>query len=215
MPGRKVSLATDEFYHLYNRGVEKRDIFVQPRDYQRFRQTFFYYQFVGPKPKFSYTTKGNLRIFKPLSINKLVEIICYCLMPNHFHFLVRQLLDNGISNFISQISNSYTKYFNTKYERNGGLFQGTFKATRIETDEQLIHTSRYIHLNPLVSGVTKYLENYHWSSYPEYFSNNEITCNPKEVLSFFRNPKKYKEFVNDQIDYAKSLEKIKHLTFEN
>ena len=142
MPGRITPLVSGEYYHIYNRGSEKRDIYTQPRDYTRFQKTFYYYQFSDPKPKFSQFKKSNL--FKPLLNEKLVEIICYCLMPNHFHFLIKQLKEKGISIFLSQLSNSYTKYFNVKYGRIGPLLQGAFKAVRIETDEQFIHVSRYI-----------------------------------------------------------------------
>lgn len=208
MPGRITPLISGEFYHLYNRGSEKKDIFQQLRDYKRFQQTFYYYQFLGPKPKFSNFTKSNL--FKPVFDEKLVEIICFCLMPNHFHFLIKQLKNNGISIFMSQLSNSYTKYFNTKYNRIGPLLQGAFKAVHIETDEQLVHVSRYIHLNPIVSGLIKSLDDYPWSSYLEYIKLNPFFCSPTEVLNFFSSKEKYKKFVEDQIDYGVKLELIKH-----
>lgn len=214
MPGRKVFLANDEYYHIYNRGVENRNIFIQLRDYQRFTQTLFYYQFFCPKPKFSMAMKSEIRIFKPLSSKKYVKILCYCLMPNHFHLLIKQLLDGGISIFLSQLQNSYTKYFNTKYKRFGALFQGVFKAVRIENDNQLIHTSRYIHINPVVSGIATSLKSYEFSSYFEYINNKEIICSTKEILSFFKNSVDYKQFLEDQIDYGKSLELIKHLSFD-
>ena len=134
-------------------------------------------------------------------------------MPNHFHFLVKQVLDRGISIFLSQLQNSYTKFFNTKYERFGPLFQGAFKAVRIESDEQLIHTSRYIHINPVVSGITDSLETYEYSSYFEYV-NKSIFCSTDEILSFFKNRKDYIKFLEDQIAYGKSLELIKHLMFD-
>src|SRR3989344_3190174 len=170
MPGRITPLVNGQFYHIYNRGTEKRNIFTQSRDYARFQKSFYYYQFQGPKPSFSKFTKSDLDLFKPDPNRKIVEVICYCLMPNHFHFLIRQLKDGGIPIFISQLSNSYTKYFNTKYERVGALFQGAFKAVLIESDEQLVHLSRYIHLNPIVSNLAKDLNHYYWSSYLEYIN---------------------------------------------
>lgn len=210
MPGRNMPLVNGEYYHLFNRGSEKRQIFTRPGDYKRFLQTFYYYQFIGPKPSFSKFAKSDLNSFKPDPVKKLIDILCYCLMPNHFHFLVKQLKDNGISIFLSQISNSYTKYFNTKYTRVGALLQGVFKAVRIETDEQLIHASRYIHLNPVVSGLVKLPEDYQWSSYREYVSDNGIICSAKEILDFFSSSKKYQEFVEAQIDYGTTLEILKH-----
>lgn len=212
MPGRTTPLVNGEFYHVYNRGNEKRDIFTQTRDYTRFLKTVFYYLFTGPRPSFSKFSKLQVTLLKPLSEEKLVEIICYCLMPNHFHFLIRQLKENGISKFMGQISNSYTKYFNTKYQRVGPLLQGAFKAVRIESEEQLIHVSRYIHLNPVVSGLVDNLEDYQWSSYLEYIKPISTFCSINEILGFFdsNEKEKYKEFVEAQIDYGKRLEMVKH-----
>ena len=214
MPGRSVPLVNGEFYHTYNRGNDKRNIFTQAWDYKRFQKTFYYYQFLGPKPSFSKFSKSELNLFRPDQNQKIVDIICYCLMSNHFHFLLKQLRDNGISTFLSQISNSYTKYFNTKYNRVGGLLQGTFKSVLVESDEQLIHTSRYIHLNPVVSGLTKDLNSYQWSSNPEYFGGKGIICSLKEILDFFSSSKKYQEFVDAQIDYGTTLEILKHRTID-
>lgn len=210
MPGRSTPLVTGEFYHIYNRGSEKKNIFTQARDFKRFLKTFYYYQFVGPKPSFSKFAKSDLNSFRPDPTKKLVSILCYCLMSNHFHFLVKQLKENGISIFLSQISNSYTKFFNTKYTRIGALLQGTFKAVRIETDEQLVHVSRYIHLNPIVVGLVKNLKDYPWSSYREYINNSPSICSLEEVLSLFSSSEKYKEFVEAQIDYGTTLEILKH-----
>ncbi len=214
MPGRVFPIVTSEIYHVYNRGSEKKDIFLQPRDFSRFQQTFFYYQFASPKPRFSNFTKSKISNFKSLSDEKWVEIICFCLMPNHFHFMLKQLKDGGIAKFISQLSNSYTKHFNTKYKRIGALLQGVFKSVRIETDEQLIHTSRYIHLNPIVSGITRKLENYLWSSYMEYITCTPVLSSPAIVLDLFPRLHSYKKFVEDQIDYGKKLEIIKHQLIE-
>lgn len=214
MPGRITPLVNGEYYHIFNRGSEKRDIFSQTRDYKRFRKTMYFYQFLGPKPSFSKFSKSDLNSFSPDNNKKLVEILCFCLMPNHFHFLVKQLKDSGISTFISQLSNSYTKYFNTKYNRVGPLLQGAFKAVRIQTEEHLIHVSRYIHLNPIVSGLVKKLNVYPWSSYPEYINNSGTLCSIEDITGLFASPKKYQEFAEAQIDYGTTLEILKHLTID-
>src|SRR3989344_6023360 len=134
-------------------------------------------------------------------------------MPNHFHLLVKQLQENGISKTLSNFANSYAKYFNTRNNRNGPLFQGIFKAVRVESNEQLLHLSRYIHLNPIVSFVTKEenLEDYVWSSLKEYL-NTPIKgfCKKDYILSQFKSIDEYKKFIKDQISFAKELEKIKH-----
>lgn len=183
-------------------------IFNNFYDYNRFLKTFLYYSIEGPKPKFSIFAPETSQLDKD---KKVLEIICYCLMPNHFHFLLKQVRENGITEFISKLSNSYTKYYNIKNNRIGPLLQGDFKAVHIESDEQLIHLSRYIHLNPLVSYITKDLEVYRWSSYREYIGldNSEI-CTKDIILGQFKSRDDYKQFVLDQEDYAKNLEMIKH-----
>ncbi|OGE71980.1 hypothetical protein A2617_04900 [Candidatus Daviesbacteria bacterium RIFOXYD1_FULL_41_10] len=209
MPGRATPLVIGEYYHLFNRGSEKRDIFTQPRDYKRFLKTLYYYQYTGPKISFSKFTKSDFNSFKPNPENKLVQILCYCLMPNHIHFLLKQVKENGISIFMSQLFNSYTKYFNTKYNRVGALFQGVFKSVLMESDEQLKHTSRYIHLNPVVAGLTNDLFSYNWSSYYDFLTGNEKISSVNQVLNFFPSLGKYYKFVEDQVGYSKALRIIK------
>lgn len=213
MPYRKIPLINDEIYHVFNRGVAKLPIFGDKRDYNRFLDTLYYYQFQGPKPQFS-----QLKRFKDFNFEKnkkIVEIICYCLMPNHYHFMIKQLQDNGISEFINKLSNSYTKYFNTRHERVGPLLQGQFKAVRVETEEQLIHLSRYIHLNPVVSFLIKDLKEYFYSSYLAFIGVlQDKICTKELVLSMFKTPSVYEQFVLDQVDYGKKLEQIKHLTMD-
>ena len=148
----------------------------------------------------------------------MVEILCYCLMPNHFHFLLRQLKERGITRFMTRFTDSYAKYFNTKHKRNGPLFQGRFKAVRIEDDNQLLHVSRYIHLNPVVSYVVSVdqLDAYPWSSMGEYLGLHKNQLSNKDlILGQFKDAKAYRSFVHDQIDYAKTLQAIEHLTIDN
>lgn len=146
-----------------------------------------------------------------------VSIICFCLMPNHFHLLVRQKEENGISKFLSQFQNSFTKYFNTRIKREGHIFLGQFKAVRIETDEQLLHVSRYIHLNPYSSFVVKEfndLLSYQWSSLLQYMKKDKGFVSPDIILSEFKKPQNYYKFISDQADYQRELEAIKHLVLE-
>lgn len=143
-----------------------------------------------------------------------VEILSYCLMPTHFHFLLKQLFENGVSKFIADILNSFTRYFNIKTERKGPIFLPRFKAVQILNEEQLKHVSRYIHLNPYSDGLVKdinKLENYPWSSFKEYLSNSsQKLSDPDFILGLFNNDKlRYKKFVFDNADYQKSLEYIK------
>lgn len=208
MPSRVVPFVNDEYYHIFNRGVAKLPIYSNEYDYRHFFNTALYYRVEGPKPRFSFFR------MKPVSLainGRLVEIVSYCLMPNHFHFLLQQKIKNGITEFLSKLSNSYTKYFNTKYKRVGPLLQGEFKSVHVDTNEQLIHLSRYIHLNPIVSYITGNLRKYRWSSYQEYLGIvNSSICSKEIILGQFRSVNDYEKFVLDQIGYAQKLEHIKH-----
>ncbi len=149
----------------------------------------------------------------------LVEIIAFCLMPTHFHLLLKQIADNGISIFMSNLSNSYTRYFNTNHRRSGHLFQGKFKAIRIVNEEQLLHLSRYIHLNPYSAQLVKNLkelEQYRYSSFPEYlYPHKSDYCCQEIVIGNFKNVLDYKKFVFHRADYQRELEEIKNLLLEN
>lgn len=212
MPSRIIPLSTGYYYHIYNRGSDRKPIFQNQRDYSRFIKTLKYYQLAGPKPKLSKFLNSSL--FKVDQNNKIVEILAYCLMPNHFHFLLKQIKDGGITEFVSKLSNSYTKYHNIKHGRVGPLLQGEFKAVFVESEEQLLHLSRYIHLNPVASLVVKNLNDYPWSSYKEYISESSSICSKDDILSFFKSPTNYQQFVLDQISYAQELDRIKHLLVE-
>jgi len=222
MAYRKTILATNEIYHVYNRGVEKRPIFLTKRDYIRFIETTNYYRFANCPMRFSYfkllSSEEKDKVNRELENDskKLVDIFSFCLMPNHVHFLLKQLVDKGISKFMAKITSGFSHYFNVRHERVGHLFQGNFGAVRIEDDEQLIHTSRYIHVNPVSSYLIeiKDLSHYEYSSFPEYLNETSGFTNTKEVLSFFKNRDEYRKFVEDQADYARKLENIKHLTLE-
>lgn len=212
MPSRIIPLVNGEYYHVFNRGVAQMQIFNTAFDYKRFIKAMLYYQAEGPKPRFSIfsSTTNTINTNK-----KIANIISYCLMPNHFHFLLEQVRDNGISEFISKLTNSYTKYFNIKNKRIGPLLQGQFKAVHIEDNEQLLHTVRYIHLNPLVGYLINQLEDYPWSSYNEYIGiGNRQICSSETILNQFNSSSSFKQFVLDQEDYGKKLEAIKHLLID-
>ncbi|SRR5258706_7911286 len=224
MPGRKFPLITGERYHVFNRGIDKRIIFMTKSEYQRAIDCLSYYQFASPPMKFSkYQTLQEVRKSDILAqfqsrSNKLVDIYAFCLMPNHFHFLLTQLRENGIAKFMANFQNSYTRYFNIKHDRIGSLLLDQFKGVQIETDEQFIHVSRYIHLNPVTAYIVKKfidLYDYPWSSYPEYLKINERNIvNVEPVLSLFKNQLAYEGFLADQVDYQRALGEIKGLMLE-
>ncbi len=222
MPIRFTPLVNDQFYHIFNRGVAKQPIFTDKKDYERLVLTLNYYHYAQLPFKLSRLLQlpqidRNLQ-WKEIenNSNKIVEIVCYVLMPNHFHLLLRQISVDGISDYVSKTVNSYTKYFNTSKDRVGPLLQGPFKAVLIEDDEQLLHLSRYIHLNPLTSYVIKEKDfyKYPWSSFKDYLNNKKSFINKEIVLGQFSSPIDYKKFVMEQVDYAKEIETIKHLILE-
>lgn len=211
---RKTILAEGEIYHVLNRGVEKKIIFPNAWEYRRFTQVMTYYQIKNPPVRFSkYILNKDRYIIK--EDRKIVEMFAYCLMPTHFHFILKQLSKDGIFLYMKKLLDSYARYFNLRHSRKGPLFEGNFKAIRVENDEQLIHLSRYIHLNPITDFLVEDLKKYPYSSYLEYLNlaKTKIT-NKKFILSHFRNPKKYEEFVLSRVDYQRELKKIQKLLLE-
>lgn len=185
--------------------------------------TFRFYRLQKPPLKLSYFLELSIeeRIAwmekQERTLGKLVEIACFVLMPNHFHLLIKQISDGGITTFLRHVANSYTKYINTKQHRPGPLFQGEFKAVRIETNDQLLHVSRYIHLNPLASSIVekKYLQSYPWSSLPSFLGTSSIPyLSPNVILDQFSSKQPYKSFISDDEDYMKKLKQIQHLLIE-
>ena len=224
MPYRKTPLIADQIYHVFNRSVARQPIFLTDTDYRRALAVTEYYSYLKPALRFSHYNRlqppQKNEFFKNLKKNSkpCIELLAFCFMPNHLHFLIKEIKENGIATFMSNFQNSYAKYFNLKTDRSGSLFQAMFKAVRIETDEQLIHVARYIHLNPITGFILKDIEelsNYPWSSFPIYLGKQTLDIlNKDTVLSFFSSVKRFIDFTRDQINYQRDLDKIKHLLLE-
>ena len=220
---RPVVLAVGETYHVFNRGVEKRTIFTDRREYNHFINLIDYYRFSNVPIRFSQyqlrSKNDRSTLFTKIKSSGLarVEVFAYCLMPNHFHFILKQVRDGGISSFMSDICNSHSRYFNIKHSRVGPLFQGPFKAIRVETEDQLIHLSRYVHLNPTSAFLIdeESLDGYPWSSLPEYLTSRIRIINPEPIMSTFKTREKYHQFVHDNIDFSRTIAKIKHAAIDN
>lgn len=199
-------------YHIFNRGVDQRRIFVDEEDYN----LFIYYLYIYLTPLDKVLRRYHdlpVRLFKK-NVAKDLDMLAYCLMPNHVHFLIKQKKDTMIPQLMKQLTNAYTEYFNKKYKRSGSLFEGPYKAVPVTSNELLAHLSRYIHLNPVVANLSR-TPSYQWSSYPAYTDDVAPSfCNPKPILSLFASVYAYKKFVLDQKDYAKKLHEIKRLTIE-
>ncbi|MBU1200198.1 transposase [Patescibacteria group bacterium] len=223
MPGRKELLVTGEYYHVFNKGIDQRSTFDDKSDYKRMVETLGFYRFMEPGIRlsryFEYEEKMKNEYLENLeSEDLLVDVLVYELMPNHFHLIIRQLVDGGLSLYMSRAINSYTRYFNVRHERKGGLFTGNFKAVRIGSAEQMKHVSRYVHLNLYTAKIVnnfRALAGYEWSSLPEYLGKKDGLCNKEMILGLFGdNVERYWKFIKDGSDYQRRLSEIKKLMLE-
>lgn len=218
----KPSFISQYTYHIYNRGVEKRDVFLEKRDYLRFINDLHEFNDIRPapptnvrfqtrNPKTTQTTKLSRRLeVEPLNKKEpLVEILCFALMPNHYHILIRQLMDNGIVRFMQKLGTGYTMYFNQKRNRVGPLFQGRFKAVLVEKEAHFLYLPHYIHFNPLdlvspdwrdkriddFHGAMTFLNSYRWSSYLDYTGtkNFPMVISPGFLQDIIGGPQIYKK----------------------
>jgi len=208
---RKVKLEMEEFYHLYNRGVEKRAIFQNSSDYKRFLILLYIANSNQPLhiKDFGFITIEE--IFKQDRGEPLVAIGAYCLMPNHFHLLITPLVDGGISKFMLKLQTGYSMYFNKKNDRVGALFQGTFKSEYIDNDVYLKYIYAYIHLNPaklknsnwktqsksFLNQLKKFITEYQYSSLQEYISLDYKIVNPKPFPVDKKDIIDYDSIIND------------------
>ena len=197
MPGKNVvkEFAPESFYHVYSRGVAKQTVFLDDQDYTKF---------IGLLKRYldKATKKRSNRSLYP-DYNDRVDLLAYCLMPNHIHLLLYQRDADGMALLMKSVMTSYGMYFNRKYDRVGPVFQGRYRASRISQDNYLYHISRYIHLNP------RDWETYPYSSLKYYMSEASADwVKPDRVLELFPNTKKYLEFIRDYEGYKSSLAEI-------
>ena len=185
---RKDPLITNQYYHIYNRGVDKRDIFMNKADLDRFALSVKEFNVIKP-----------IRSIKDLMLGKsndsgvghpkvLISIVCFCFNPNHFHFIVKQEVDGGISEFFKRLLGGYTNYFNLIHKRTGSLFQGRFKSSLIDDDVYFLKIRPYVHLNHLVHNIPKEKMHLVLSSEKEYDTENFTVVSEKEaknLLDFY------------------------------
>lgn len=214
---RNIELSIGEFYHIYNRGTEKRNIFSDAGDYERFLSLLYLCNSTEPV---DIKLQGST-LYEVLNIkreNNLVDLCVYCLMPNHFHLIIREVVEGGTSRFIQKMITGYTMYFNKKNERTGSLFQGKFKATHVSEDNYLSYLISYIHLNPVKiieplwkeNGIKDrksaeiFLKKYKYSSYLDYIENNRpesVIINKNAFPEYFENPKDFEESISEWLNY--------------
>jgi REP element-mobilizing transposase RayT len=216
---RKIKFQNNEYYHIFNRGADKREVFMDESDYIRFLEDIkelntnkavggLYRKFLREKAKRGSASKLEA---EPL-IEPLVEFICYCLNPNHFHFILKQLADNGIVKFMQRLGTAYTMYFNNKNKRSGVLFQGKFKAVKIESFEHLLWLSVYVNTNARIHGIINDAINYPWCSYPCYLGLKECNfCNKNIILQEVRD---YKKIADEAALFMKEKKEIEKYLIE-
>lgn len=186
-----------EFYHIYNRGTDKREVFSCPEDFDRFLQSLVEFNVKDPIGSiFENSFRGPQRKRSSKS-DRLVNIIAYCLNPNHYHLLLEPVTEWGVEKFMQRLGTGYTKYFNNKYKRNGVLFQGKYKAIHVGTNEYLLQVSAYINLNHKVHQLGSRTSK---SSMDEYLGRAKTQiCTPEAVLGQFRNSSEYAAFAHDSV----------------
>lgn len=239
MPYRQEQFVNREIYHITIRRIEDNLLFKDIDDY--YRGVFSIYEFNTTKPvTIRERRKARLRIKQairdPVSVidtrDPLVEVLLFCFMPNHIHLLLRQLKDGGITKYMNKIGAGYPAYFRQKYKLNnkGYFFQGRFVSVHIETDEQLRVVFAYIHANPVSliepkwkeigikdpERVIEFLENYRWSSYPDYIGNKNFpsVTERKFITDIMGNKQGCKEFVDYWVRYKGEIKEFSELALE-
>ncbi|MBI2448556.1 transposase [Candidatus Microgenomates bacterium] len=193
-------------FHIYNRGTEKRDIFLDMYDFKRFYDGIREFNTTIPvdlrerireKKKREGDTFANSGLARG---ERLVDVLCFCLMPNHYHLILKPLIKNGVTVFMRKLATGYSSYFNRRYERSGRLFQNVFKNKEIDSDESFLYVSAYQHINPIAAKLAKKPSDWLWSSYKHFIGvrNDDILLGVEKILSV--TSLEYKKYVEGLID---------------
>lgn len=214
MPSKNIikTYIQDGVYHIYNRGIDKRDIFLDEQDYKMF--LYYLKSYLLPiEQQEKSKLPSSIRRLKSFDLSKQIQLLAYCLMPNHFHLLIKQSTERAIVELMKRLGNAYVEYFNRKYDRRGPLFQGRYKASLVTKDIYFIYLSSYIHRNPLdlfsdklpPEQQVKKLREFSYSSYPDYLGKrNTAWINKDEIMSIFKDKG---ERIDSDIDsYQKFVE---------
>jgi putative transposase len=222
---RDIQIAPGEYYHVFNRGVRKQITFHDTNDWFRFLFTILYFQSPVNFPNISRLSKQlvqpsvlniDKKIVEKIIEDRYIELVSFCLMPNHFHLILKEEKEGGIAQYMQRVQNSYTKYYNTKYEKSGHLFQGSYKAVHIENNNQLLHVSAYVHRNPRELPFWHNKEDkYAYSSYQDFVHENRWNKLLAVDIIFgqFANKEEYHDFV--KTSGTKILENELELEWEN
>lgn len=216
MATRKVKFVNNYYYHVFNRGIDKREIFATEDDFARFFQGMNEFNAINPIGSLYQNSFNPLRSLSPKynDNDKLVNFICYCLNFNHYHFILEQVVDNGIEKFMQRLGTGYTNYFNHKYDRSGSLFQGKFKAVFIDSNEYLLHVSAYVNLNDQVHQLRSKASKSSWEEYLENNSYGFNFCKKDIILGQFNSVDEYKNFAEDSLKNIRERKEMKKFLLE-
>ena len=219
---RPVPLTTSTPHHIYSKSICHFQIFNNPDEYTRFFMLLRYYRFEGlkmPFSKFMRWIEQNKLNFEDTfthetrNLSESIYILTYCLMPTHFHLILHQTENDKIKRFIQKVCGSYSLYFNLRHNRNGPLWQSRFGNSVINNQQELLETSRYVHLNPTTAYLVDRAENWPYSSFREYTKIKEslfpALCHTEDILKNI-SIKKYTQFVNNHVEVERQLKKQKH-----
>lgn len=213
MAERKIKFVNNHFYHIFNRGVDKREIFSTPDDLARFLQGIDEFNVIRPIGSIFQNSFNPLRSSTPKE-GKLVNFICYCLNPNHYHFLLEQIADNGIEKFMQRLGTGYTNFFNNKNKRSGSLFQGRYKSILVDSNEYLLHLSSYINLNDKVHQLGSSTSKSSWGEYVQGSYDDFNFCEKDIILGQFDNKEEYKNFAEKSLENIRERKEMEKLLLE-
>ncbi len=211
---RKEKFVAGEIFHIFNKSIASFGIFKDLTNSQRFIEVLDYYNNIEIRLCFSdflnINKKYSYESLLKLKNSSWVKFLAYCIMPDHYHLLIKVLVSNSISHYLNTVENSFSRYFNLKFDRKGPLWQSTFKAVKIVSNEQLLHISRYIHLNPTTNNLVQNPQDWIFSSYSEFINDKEILRTTINEISI-QTPKHYQAFVENRKDYQRRLKEIRNL----
>lgn len=211
---RKTVFAQDEYYHIYNRGNSKQKIFHVGNDYERFIKMLY---LANSERNFKFRDVVK-NLYTTVRGKQIVAIGAYCLMPNHFHLVVKEIEENGLTRFMQKLTTAYSMYYNTKYKRVGALFEGKFKSEHLADDRYLKYIFSYTHLNPIKlldpewkekrinskSSILRFLDGYKYSSYADYkgiVRIENVILNRESFPDYFPSQEKFSREISDWIDF--------------
>jgi len=215
MSSRKKPFAIGEYYHVFNRGVDRRDVFMDNEDFERFLRSMREFNNKEPMGGLHMHEFRDRLIREIGQLDPLVNIICYCLNPNHFHMVFEQVAERGVEKFMHRLGTGHTKYFNVRHKRVGSLFQGKFQSVHIDSDEYLLHVSAYVNLNYRVHRLRSKASKSSWDEYIRGLkdSHKDAVCTKDVILGQFQNPLEYRRYAERNLPLIQERKDLARLLF--